>query len=85
MKCITIKDSYDIWLPTKQKMLCIDACLENYQVNQVPMVLNRSWTSIYIEWWLHNIGYYLTKPFCKNDFINKLNLRFKDVDLEEHF
>ena len=34
-----------------------------------------------IEWWLHNIGYYLTLPFVKNAKIKALNERFKHVDL----
>lgn len=34
-----------------------------------------------IEWWLHNIGYYLTLPFIKNAKIKALNDRFKHVDL----
>ena len=33
------------------------------------------------EWWLHNIGYYLTLPFVKNAKIKALNERFKHVDL----
>lgn len=47
-------------------------------------VLNRTYRGMYIEWYLHNIGYYLTLPLIKNELIKKLNLRFKDVDLEEH-
>jgi hypothetical protein len=47
-------------------------------------VLNRTYRGMYIEWYLHNIGYYLTLPFIKKESIKKLNLRFKDVDLEEH-
>lgn len=35
-----------------------------------------------IEWWLHNIGYYLTLPFIKCAAMKALNERFKDVDLE---
>lgn len=38
---------------------------------------------MYVEWWLHNVGYYVTKPFCCNQKVAKLNKRFKDVDLEE--
>lgn len=34
-----------------------------------------------IEWWIHNIGYYLTLPFIKNPKIKALNERFKHVDL----
>ena len=45
---------------------------------------HRSLTSMYIEWYLHNVGYYLTLPFMKIRFIAKLNERFKHVDLEEY-
>lgn len=45
--------------------------------------LNRRMWTLIVEWWLHNIGYYLTKPFCKIEGFRKLNERFRDVDLEE--
>ena len=45
--------------------------------------LDRTYKSMIIEWWLHNVGYYVTKPFIKKENIYKLNLRFKDVDIEE--
>lgn len=35
-----------------------------------------------IEWWLHNIIYWLTKPFTKNSTVKSVNDRCKDVDLE---
>ena len=54
------------------------------QYHNYPLIyLNRSWISLYVEWYLHNIGYYITLPFIKIPFINFLNLRFKDVDLNE--
>jgi hypothetical protein len=59
-------------------------CNEIYSTTDVKKILNRSYYSLYIEWWLHNIAYYLTLPCC---FINKIkafNLRAKDVDLEEY-
>lgn len=37
--------------------------------------------ALIIEWWLHNIGYYVTLPFIENDKIKALNERFKHVDL----
>ena len=45
--------------------------------------LNRSYLSMYIEWWLHNIGYYITKPLADISKIKELNERFKHVDLGE--
>ena len=46
-------------------------------------ILNRSYKGMYIEWYLHNIGYYITLPFVNNEYIKSLNNRFKDLDLEE--
>lgn len=37
---------------------------------------------IILEWWLHNIGYYMTLPFINNNnFLAHINLHCKDVDL----
>lgn len=47
-------------------------------------VLSRTYRGMYIEWYLHNIGYYLTLPFIKNERIKSLNNRFKHLDLKEH-
>ena len=83
MKSIQIKNSYNIWKPSRQRAYAnIEARLQygRYSANGY---LNRSWKSIYIEWWLHNIGYYITLPFCKSKWIRNINLRCKDVDLGE--
>ena len=72
MDAITIVDSYLIWSITKINLLLS-------QYGDVSLLLNRPKWTIYIEWWLHNIGYYLTLPF---QFLSKYNLRFKDVDLD---
>lgn len=84
MKSIQIKDSYKIWRPSDMKFYILMKCIEKYSRFFPTDVLNRSYLSMYIEWWLHNIGYYLTKPFCFIPFIKKINLRCKDVDLEEY-
>ena len=55
---------------------------EKYNSLNPVELFNREYNSLYIEWWLHNIGYYITKPFCFIEKIEKINLRFKDVDLE---
>lgn len=83
MKNLNIPDSYNIWQPAVMNMLLRRACLAHYNTAIVDKVLHRSYISIYIEWWLHNIGYYITKPFCFVDYFNKINLRCKDVDIEE--
>lgn len=83
-KSIQIKDSYKIWSPSKMRRDIAIACWSKYRQCFATDVLNRSYLSMYIEWWLHNIGYYITKPFCFIPFIKKINLRCRDVDLEEH-
>lgn len=84
MKNIQIKNSYEAWRPSFMKACINLACDLKYRRWCATDVLNRSYVSMYIEWWLHNIGYYLTKPFCFIPFIKKINLRCKDVDLEAH-
>lgn len=84
MKNLHIKNSYKTWRKSTMTILINEKCLECYESQDVEAVLNRSYTSLYIEWWLHNIGYYLTLPLCFIKKINALNLRLKDVDLEEH-
>lgn len=84
MKSIQIKNSYRIWKPSIMKRCIRIECIYKYDMASADRVLHRSYLSMYIEWWLHNIGYYLTKPFCFIPFIKKINLRCKDVDLEEH-
>ena len=80
MKSIQIKNSYDVWLPRDHRWYANRESYEKYAEKDAAFLLHRSWLSIHIEWWLHNIGYYITKPFDK---LKKYNLRFKDVDLEE--
>lgn len=83
MKNLHINDSYKIWLTSTMRRMLEIQSKEDYGSDNLTDLLNRSYLSMYIEWWLHNIGYYLTKPFCCVDVIHKTNLRFKDVDLEE--
>ena len=65
------------------KEIIENACLQKYDSNSPQTILQRTYNSMYVEWWLHNIGYYITKPFCFIDRINKINLRCKDVDINE--
>lgn len=83
MKNLHIENSYKIWSKSKMRALIEEKCLAEYETTKAEIILKRSYSSLYIEWWLHNIGYYLTKPFCFNTKILALNLRFKDVDLDE--
>lgn len=83
MKNIHLDNSYEIWRP-KQMLFCIKAkAWSVYKNTDAEELLNRTMLSMYIEWWAHNIGYYLTKPFCKFAAVERLNKRLKDVDLQE--
>lgn len=71
MNNLHILNSYRVWRISK---------MNDYLPKDVETILNRPLWTIYIEWWLHNIGYYLTKPF---PFLVITNERFKHVDLNE--
>ena len=77
-----IENSYNKWLPSTMRSSMTAAAMEKYQTNDYVTLLNRSERSLIIEWWIHNIGYYLTLPFCNNEKVAAINLRFKHVDLE---
>lgn len=82
MRNIHIENSYNIWQPAiMQQKIDQEVFSQTQQLNFAESYLNRSYRSMYIEWWLHNIGYYLTLPFKK---LEAINIRFKHVDLEEH-
>lgn len=83
MKNIHIENSYKIWNTTTMECLIVMMCYGKYNEFFPEKTLNRSYLSMYIEWWLHNIGYYVTKPFYKIEFFKKINIRCKDVDLNE--
>lgn len=83
MNNIHINNSYKIWKPYIMKFMIQISALQQYQLYPEKL-LNRSYTSMYIEWWLHNICYYVTLPLYKIKFFADLNLRAKHVDLEEH-
>lgn len=80
-KSIQIKDSYKIWRIWEMKWRIQEVCWNQHYTTKANEVLRRSWVGMYIEWWLHNIGYYLTRNIALFDVVN---LRCKDVDLEEH-
>lgn len=84
MKLIQIRNSYSIWKTETMRELIGEACFKKYKRRSATKLLNRTYTSMYIEWYLHNIGYYLTLPFIKYKKIMALNQRLKHVDLEEH-
>lgn len=76
---IQIKDSYDVWRPSKMR---VSIYYHFHKQCDLPrLVAIQNFKSLVIEWWLHNIGYYITKPFIRFKRVNALHLRFKDVDL----
>lgn len=83
MKNIHIENSYKIWDTFNMQRLIDEKCYQTYNSPMTDLHLNRSYRSMYIEWWLHNIGYYITKPFCFIELFRKINLRCKDVDINE--
>lgn len=83
MKNIHINNSYNTWSTKKMKHKIDYVAFKVYDTLDVESLLNRTYRSMYIEWWLHNIGYYVTKLFYRSDALCKINLRCKDVDLEE--
>ena len=83
MKNLHIENSYDIWHWIDMQIIIFNGCLQKYNSYSPTKTLNRTYLSMYIEWWLHNIGYYITKPFCFIKWIQKINVRFRDVDINE--
>ena len=83
MKNLHIPYSYNIWSINKMKTEIEKTLEKNYKSKDTKTVLNRSMPTMYVEWWLHNILYYLTKPFTEVPYLQKINLRCRDVDLEE--
>ena len=84
MKNLHIENSYNIWLKSTMFDMITEECHEKYGSYAANKILNRTYRGMYIEWWLHNIGYWVTLPFVKNQKIKSLNSRFKHVDIEEH-
>ena len=84
MKNIHIECSYNIWDITKMfNTITLESHIL-YGSYEADKVLNRSYKGMYLEWYLHNVGYYLTLPFIKNEKIREFNRRFEHIDLEEH-
>ena len=56
-KNIHIDDSYVVWTPfTMRVLICLEA-RSKYKRANAELLLNRTYRSMYIEWYLHNNGY----------------------------
>ena len=70
MDGIHIDNSYNIWSTSKMKKIILD-----YTKNPKEDI-NRTFLGMYIEWWIHNIGYYVTLPFIKmSTTLKRINTR----------
>lgn len=83
MNYLHIENSYKFWGIDDMRIIIKSKCHSQFGSDNPEEELNRTYNSMYIEWWLHNIGYYMTKPFCSIKAIDDINLRCKDVDLEK--
>lgn len=84
MKNIHIENSYKIWSTKIMNEEIYREFNRKYDEIDMEFYMNRTYNGMYLEWYLHNIGYLLTLPFIKNEKMRALNERFKHVDLEEH-
>ena len=78
MDNIHIENSYKIWKPRTMLIEIAGQCIHAGYNWDASILLHRPLWTMYVEWWLHNIGYYVTKPF---NSLKKYNERFKHVDL----
>lgn len=83
MKNLHIENSYRIWRKYDMFVSITNKCKDEYGNYLADKILNRSYFGMYVEWWLHNIGYWATIPFTKIAYMAWLNERFKHLDLEE--
>ena len=83
MKVIHINNSYRYWSKNTMKCIINYMALNEYCSGNAQVLLNRTYDSMYIEWRLHNIGYYLTLLLGFIPSLKSINERCRDVDLEE--
>ena len=82
MKNIHIENSYNVWRTSKMKSIIIDK-VSTMSNSDPEEYLKRSYGTMYIEWILHNIFYYISLPFTGKEYFKTVNERCKHVDLEE--
>lgn len=78
MDGIHVDNSYCIWSISKMRQI-----INNHTINPKEDI-GRTYPGMYVEWYLHNIGYYVTLPFISNPKVAAINTRLKHVDLEAH-
>ena len=72
-KHLQYKNSYKIWNPIEMiDYVMIDIGFRPKHLYKLNIVL---------EWWAHNIGYYITLHFTDCKKLERINRRCKDVDL----
>lgn len=79
-KHIQIKDSYNIWKPSKMRELVIADYRDQYWDFEHDLSIVND-KALIVEWWLHNIGYWVTLPFISVAKIRSINVRCQHVDL----
>lgn len=76
---IHVNNSYNIWKVSSMNEII------NQHTKDPKGDMNRTYLGMYIEWYLHNIGYYITLPLTFIPRVKKINYRFQHVDLEGHY
>ena len=83
MNNIHIENSYKIWKQDDMWYAINDFC-KQHNIHEPRFYLNRTYESMFFEWRMHNIGYYVTLPLIKFKKFKEINERCKHVDLEEY-
>ena len=84
MKNIHINNSYNIWSTAAMQSMLRNECARQLASYNPETALNRTYKSLYIEWWLHNIGYYVTKPLCFIKYFNRFGRMGEVNEKDKH-
>lgn len=82
-KSIRLEDSYTVWSKLVMTSWIMEETTDKYNCPFSSDVLRRSWRSMYKEWYLHNIGYWITLPFTKIGLFEDTNEKCKNLVLKE--
>ena len=83
MKNLHIENSYKDWSTNIMWLKIHLECEKQYGTIFAAETLNRSYKGMYIEWYLHNIGYWLTLPFTKNEKVSKDEPSSNAIEIKE--